>query len=135
MEKAKDDIKILELDKQKLVHENKLAERELIETQKENFNYENLKKAETRAKDKTQKLKGEISSVTQEFEKREQNFLSKIQELQLENRRLEARLVQNDEEVVRIKEQYTRKDQEFLNAVDKLVKADEECQKSMTFYF
>ena len=117
------------MDKQKLVQENRFNEKELLEIQKENLNYENLKKSETRAKNKTQKLKDEISTISQEFDQREQQLFNKIEELEGDKFKMELRLAENDKIVLELEHKNTEKDQEFLAAMEKISNLEDENQK------
>jgi len=122
------------LDKQKLIQENRFNEKELLEIQKENLNYENLKKSETRAKNKTQKLKDEMTVISQEFSQREQELLEKIEELECERYKMELRLEENDKLVLALEERFTLKDQEYLVAMQRVSALEEENQRVIFIY-
>ena len=122
------------MDKQKLIQENRFNEKELLEIQKENLNYENLKKSETRAKNKTQKLKDEMTVISQEFSQREQELLEKIEELEGERYKMELRLEENDKLVLALEERFTLKDQEYLVAMQRVSALEEENQRVIFIY-
>ena len=100
-----------------------------MEIQKELTNYENLKKAEVRGKVKIQKLKEELEELAQNYNRREQELLQKIDDLQAENKRMEMKMQDSDSQAIEAREQYTQKDKQFLDSIDRITALENENQQ------